>query len=433
MNTIKKNLSYLLLFNWIFLWGSINTSPAQIYFFGGSYAESINAARILFALLTSMLISIYFVYIFLREKVQIKKIHFFFFLFFFSQILGLFLNKERNFNIENLYLVVLCIGSVCSIILCDHRKTNSLIIYFFYISILFITFSFIFTILGKFHELTNLNFYKIFAEHDLNLLGESNPRITGVSRMLAIINLFLILHFFKSKNFYLKYFLVIFLILTELLLLFMQSRGTLICYFFSTFIIIFFLIKNKNAFRVKYFFLFIMLPILIYFFINNFFLSQNLSNRENININNRIMTTSGSGRYEIWHYTIRNYEYKNFFGYGPNGDRFFLKNFYYKERFGDNTSNIFLHSLVSGGIVSVFILILIFIEIFKIIVNSKKKFFSYNNSLFLNFSIVCLTFFLIRSFFENSFGLFSIDFLITYLSISFITISAKNYKANERF
>ena len=59
-----------------------------------------------------------------------------------------------------------------------------------------------------------------YAEHDLNLLGQANPRITGISRMLAIINLFLILHFFKLKNFYFKNFLLFFLLLSTILFFF---------------------------------------------------------------------------------------------------------------------------------------------------------------------------------------------------------------------
>ena len=45
MNKIKKNLPYLFLFNWVFLWGSINASPDQIYFFGTSFVKSIKQKR----------------------------------------------------------------------------------------------------------------------------------------------------------------------------------------------------------------------------------------------------------------------------------------------------------------------------------------------------------------------------------------------------
>jgi hypothetical protein len=421
----KKNklLSVFFVFYWILLWASINTEPSEIYFFNEGYKQSINAARILFPLLASILILYIYIYVFLSEKIKLKKIEIFFLLFFTSQIIGLYFNKERSFDINNLYLAILAIGSICLFTLCNHKQINNIIKYFIYISILFLVLALVFTFLGKFDELKNLDFYKIFSEKDEDLLGKSNPRITGISRMLAIINLFLILHFFKLKNFYFKYFLLFFLLLSTILLFFMQSRGTLLCYFISITIVIFFLNRNKNSFKLKYFFILFLLPILFYFFINYFFSSRNYLVEQNVKIKSRILTSTTSGRYEIWSYTIKNNNYTKNFGYGPNGDRFFLKNFDKKNIYGDNTSNIWLYSLVSGGVVSVFFLVLIFFEIIKILTYIKK--INYKNYIYLNFSTVCLVFFLIRSIFENSFGLFSIDFLITYLSLSYITTSTQ--------
>jgi hypothetical protein len=52
----SKTLSFFFIFYWILLWASINTAPGEIYFFNEGYKQSINAARILFPLLASMLI-----------------------------------------------------------------------------------------------------------------------------------------------------------------------------------------------------------------------------------------------------------------------------------------------------------------------------------------------------------------------------------------
>ena len=331
----------------------------------------------------------------------------------------MYFNRERSFDINNLYLVILAIGCICLFAVCNHKKNNYIFKYFIFVSILFLIFALIFVFVGKYHQLINLNFYEIFSEHDNNLLGQANPRITGISRMLAIINLFLILFFLKLKNFYFKLFLLFFLLLFTILLFFMQSRGTLVCYFFSIVFIVFFFTNNK----LKYFFILALLPIMFYFFFNHFFLnSKNLADKHT-QINNRILTTTTSGRYEIWSYTIKNYKYKKVFGYGPNGDRFFLKNFDKKKRYGNNISNIWLYALVSGGVISIFFLVLIFFEIIKILAYIKK--INYKNCIYLNFSSVCLVFFLVRSIFENSFGLFSIDFLITYLSLSYIITSTQ--------
>ena len=90
-----------------------------------------------------------------------------------------------------------------------------------------------------------------------------------------------------------------------------------------------------------------------------------------------------------------------------------------KNKYGDNTSNALLYSLVSGGYPSIFFLILIYFEIIKIFIVYKEKILM-NKSIYINFSVACLIFFSIRSFFENSFSLFSIDFLIAYMSIAYI-------------
>ena len=135
----NKTLSIFFIFYWILLWASINTAPVEIYFFNEGYKQSINAARILFPLLASMLIFFLYVYIYLSEKIKLKKIEIFFLLFFISQIVGLYFNEERSFNINNLYLAILAIGSICLFTLCNHKRINNIIKYFsqFFQNILF--------------------------------------------------------------------------------------------------------------------------------------------------------------------------------------------------------------------------------------------------------------------------------------------------------
>ena len=429
MTKKKKICLCLFLLHWIFLWASINTNPNEIYLFGQNFSKSINSMRILLALTSTALISLYFFFTLFFEKIKIEKIHLFFILYFSSQLLGLYLNEERIFNAYNSYLPILALGSIFLFSLCNHTGANNLIKYFFTICILFLIAVFVLVLVFKFPEMTNLNFYKAFANHDNNFLGNANPRITGLSRMLAIINLFFILYFFKLNNFYLKKILITLLIIFSVILIFMQSRGTLVCYFFTATIIILFLINKKNNFRVKYFLLLVALPIALYLFSNNNLISKNTEHSNAINTHNRIISTNLSGRFDIWSYTLNNHDYKKIFGYGANGDRFLLKKFDKKNRYGDNTSNILLYSLVSGGVASVVFLILIFAEIVKIFFQNKKYFFSYKNSFYVNFSIVCLIFFTVRSLFENSFGLFSTDFLIIYVSISYILVSVRGFES----
>jgi O-antigen ligase len=206
----------------------------------------------------------------------------------------------------------------------------------------------------------------------------------------------------------------------------MQSRGTLVCYFSSMAFIIFFITRNDKNYKIKKILIFIIIPIFLYFSVNHY-INENIKKEDEIKTYNRILYTHTGGRTSIWSYILNNYEYKKIFGYGPQGDRFFLKDFEKKKYFGDNASNIFIYSLVSGGIISLLFLILIFFNIFLIIkkfIKNKSTNF-YENSLIKNFSIICLIFFSIRSIFENSFGVFGVDFLITYLSLSYL-VSLKN-------
>lgn len=414
----EKSLFFsLFIFFWIILWGSINTAPYEIVNLGKNFTQSINSLRILLALVSTVLITCYFLFVFFFKNIKIEKINYFFLLFFFSQIIGLYLNKEKHFDIQSLYLVILSIGTIFLFILCNYFRINNIIKKFILIGVLFLCTVLILSISIKLNDLKDLNFYEAFNNNNLNPMGQANPRITGLSRTLAIINLFIIVFFFNLKKSYFKKILKVFFVLSSTLIIFMQSRGSIICYFFSLGFIIFYLINSNRNFKIKYFFLFILLPFILYFVFNN-----NLNNKfinENKIESNRILSTSSSGRYEIFIHTLKNYDYNKFFGYGPNGDRFFLKDFDKKNKYGDNTSNTLLYSLVSGGYPSIFFLILIYFEIIKILIVCKEKILIYK-SIYINFSFACLIFFSIRSFFENSFGLFSIDFLIAYMSIAYI-------------
>ena len=221
--------------------------------------------------------------------------------------------------------------------------------------------------------------------------------------------------------------MVILITTISVIILFFQSRGTLLCYYASLAVLIFFLQDAKKSFKLKNFLILVVLPLILYFsantYINKNLLFNNDSHVWQDRVNDRLLIRNTSGRIKAWNYSLKNYNYKKIFGYGPQGDRFFLKDFNdtNKKGYGDNSSNIFVYTLLSGGIISITLLILFFYEILKIFIKNKKLIFLNKNSIYLNFSILCLIFFSIRSLFENSFGLFSIDFLIMCLSVFFIT------------
>jgi len=142
----------------------------------------------------------------------------------------------------------------------------------------------------------------------------------------------------------------------------------------------------------------------------------------------------------LWTNALDRYEKNKLFGYGPQADRIILLD---PSDFdsGNNVSNAMIYALLSGGYFSLIILILIyfyaaymFLKFFlvnKIFLNQLEI---NKENIFVVISLVYTVFFIIRSLFENSFGVFSIDFLILILSLFVIEnqISKKLYLKSLR-
>jgi hypothetical protein len=272
----KKILSYFLLLHWLLLFASINTYPFEISYFGEGFIKNLNAIRLSLALISSVLLTTYTCYIFILRKIKINKINLYFFIIFICQLLGLYLNEARDFDISNIYLVILSFGVICLFILIHHYKLNEIYKHFFTALILFLIGATIITLLPKLKGINFLNFYEIFNEKNSNILLQVNARITGLSRMLAIINLFLFLYFFKLKISFFKTLIGFFFFTNTIILLFMQSRGTLLCYFASILFIIFFLYDVKKDSKFKIIFVFIAIPILLYYSVYFFNLAYSI-------------------------------------------------------------------------------------------------------------------------------------------------------------
>ena len=430
----QKIFSFLFIGYWIILWFSINTSPIEegllstldLIDFSKSIGKSFGFFRIVLALLCTYLIILYFIYIFFWQANKINKIYLFIILTFISQLIGLYFNQEKTFDVFNSFLAFLSIGTVCLFALCDQIKVQNILKYFFWTSLLILTLIFITILSFKLPEIKNFDFYSLFSEKDSNIFTHNNPRISGLSRTLAVLNLFLILYFFSLKKYYFKKILLFFSLSISLLLLLMESRGTLLSYFVTLTFITLFLVQKNTIFKIKYFLILIVFPIVLSISIfNNHTSKESLTKNDKI-FNSRIVAAHSSGRLEIWTYTLKSYDYKKIFGYGPQGDRFFLKETEYIDKgYGNNSSNILLYTLLSGGLISIFFWILVFFEIFKTFIKNKNSFLLNRNNYYLNFSISCIVFFLVRSMIENSFGLFSIDFLMVILSIVYMLNSFK--------
>lgn len=416
---IITNLSFFFFSGiWIVFWASINTMPFEIYLFGENIIKSINSLRLIFALAVSVLLVAYFFFKFKdKKKKYLPKSNdlILFLLLFLSYLISLFFNNERNFNLDNVYLVILSIGTIFLYFIINKNNLKKNLENFIQINIFFLFLICFIIIVPKFNNLINVNFdfYQVFSPKDGNILEQVNPRITGISRSIAVINLFIFALFLNTNIKYLKYFLFLIFLFLSFLILMMQSRGTILCFHGSVYLL---LIFTKKLHRIKSFL------IIFTIIISNFLFFQMISGKqldnETSNYQTRVLNQSTSGRIDIWRYTINNYNYKNLIGFGPQGDRFFLSRYENNNNFGNNSSNAIVYAFLSGGYLAAILMILIYLSLLK-----KLKYlfqFQTKSNIYLTFSLLIIIFFLIRSLFENSFTLFSIDYLLIFPSILYI-------------
>ena len=402
---------------WILFWLSINTMPFEIYLFGESFIKSINSLRLLIPLILSIFLIIFSLY-----KLSFAKVLFYFkeynstylFLFLFStQFVSIIFNDYRNFNLDNIYLVILSYGTIFLFLTVNSDREKKLK-YFLKINIFFLCLVCLVILSPKVDDIISnkLNFYFIFAELDGNILKQVNPRITGLSRSFAILSLFMLAFYFNNKNQYYKLLILIIFLIFNFFIITMESRGTILCFFLSTIFIILFL--NSSEINVK-------IILIVTLIISNLtFLkisSKEIINIKDNNANFRLFNTNSSGRVEIWKHIVKNNDYKKFLGLGSQGDRYFLKNYKNKDIFGNNSSNAFLYTLLSGGYLGLIFLLMIYFNLLRKIFYGIKQ--TYHDP-YYTFSVSVILFFLIRSLFENSFGLFSIDYLLIFSSILYI-------------
>lgn len=443
----KNIFFYLLIIYWVSLWISINVGPLRsglldtIYSinFSKSYFKSITSIRFITTLIITSCFITYFIIRNIKIKNKIDKVHIYFFIYFISQLIGLYFNDEKNFDIFNSFLAIFGLGTV-ALFAVSQNYNKDYLKYFLKISIIFLFIMLFIIFFSKINEINSISFYSLFSAQGTNILDNPLSRISGLSRTLALINLFLILYFVKSNLIFYKNKFFYLITILSILIFFMQSRATLICLIVSILFIILFFCEKKVITKLKNFTLLLIIPISVNYLI---IVNENVKN-ESENLNEmRIFSAHTGGRLTLWKDTIKNYDKKKLFGYGPQGDRFFLSSKVTsddfglkKDReyhgFGNNVSNMFLYALLSGGIFSVGSIILIFYEILKVLIKNKNQLFSKKNSINLNFSLTCLIFLLIRSVFENSFALFSVDFLLFYLSIVYVLNSSKSIEKGPK-
>ena len=123
----------------------------------------------------------------------------------------------------------------------------------------------------------------------------------------------------------------------------------------------------------------------------------------------------------MWETAIKKYEKNKFVGYGPQADRFLLTDLHKLKHYGSNVSNGIIYAFLCSGYIAIIIFLFIYYKIAYLIYNFfYKKIYLRKLDISIKISIVLLIFFSIRSLIENSFSLFSIDFLLFLISITIV-------------
>ena len=367
------------------------------------------------------------------------------YLFFLFMIIPFFL-YDRNITFMELYFFILSMGCISYFNILLYLKKYHLIQKTLILSILISSLSAFFLIMLKIEDINlfSANYYNLSKFED-SFLGYYFPRITGISRSIAILSLMCLFFFLKNNK---KLYLIITILLNFFIWKF-QSRGTIIAYGFSALFIITFFNDFKIKFIFKNIFLFFFLPVLLSMFVispqnesifddmkKKITSSNQIKEKENdktqiiqgktkiiqdktkiiqeeIRLLKKfpvIQDKTGSGRVVLWEEGLKNFKYK--MGHGIQADRHLLTE---NPKFGTNISNAYLYSLLSGGYGSLIILVLLIciftFQIINIFLLKKKKLKKINKYKTLSYTII--SFFLLRSMIENSFTVFGTDLLIT--------------------
>ena len=428
--TKKINTKFIILIFiflvWVSMWISINALPYEIKNITKSFVQFLNASRSIGAILFSLisLTLLFFLIIFKKIK-KFSLILILFSLYFIFQLIGLITNDTRVTDIHSTYLLLYALSTISIFIIIDNQKNYRILPYFFYFALTILTIAYLIILsqsIDNFIAIIGGNLYNLLHPDEL-FFYQAPPRISGLTRAFAIISLSLLVIFAYDKKIKVLspiiFSLVIFL---SMFIWISQSRGTIICYY-ST--LIFFIVFLNDLNKFKKFLIIVSITTISIIASNEIikFAKKNIYKVEG-DLVLRVLKkeTGSSGRITLWKSALERFEKKKIFGYGPQADRILLKD--YNKKYGNNVSNSIMYSLLSGGYFSLATLIIIYMYSAYIILNFfliNKVFFSKfkitKENIFVVISLVYTVFFIIRSLFENSFGVFSIDFLILILSL----------------
>lgn len=460
MSINTKNLhfkDFIKLIPWIIIILSIGTQPSDLELIGTSKASTFNALRILSALIMSIMIIIFFfvdiVSNFIKKKNNINEkskyfVYYLFLIYFIFQVFGYFLNfaelKDSDFE-HNIYLIILSFAFIVYFFLIKKKlssKTLKFFLFFLYFLICLSGVVFAIIHLGK-SNLESANYFSLYnsvlSEHQF-FLNHELPRVTGISRTLSILNIILIFLYFYNVKKKIKFGILLFILILSVLIFAFQSRGTIICFVLSTFFLIF--LFNCETLKDKFLILTTAIILSYLSFETIRFITFEFIKNDNNEVivpfdkdmidsivkdKNRMLNFTSSGRTELWKQGIKKFKKNNFFGYGPQADRYLLRE-NIKIHTTNNISNGYLYSFLSGGYFGFFVFLIIIINLCFFLYKSLfvNKIYNKNNHILEKLSLTIFFYFLIRLNFENSFAVFGIDFILIFTSIGLFHLN-RNY------
>jgi len=431
VNKLKKIFPFILFLIFFF---SINSEPWKINIFldEKSFNDYINYFRGILPIISGFFILCYV--IINKKKFEIADIiAIIFFLYFLLQRFGLLINfpinEEDNFYYR-IYFLLLLFFSIFLFLSIKKNYLNKILI-LMTILILVVNLYFLTIATFEFFFINKKPFYylKIFQAEN-TILGSPSIRSTGLARINLILFIFTLVYLEQIK----KNYIIFFIILNLLCIILLQSRVNIYSFYFFLIFYLFFFKNIKIKQRIKLFIIFSCIPLLIYHsikFDQSSSSSSSSSSSIGANVKNNIIFNPSkhesidnfsTGRYTIWKDLLSSK--KNFkqitFGFGTQADRVLTAPSYF------SASNAYVYIFISSGIIGLIIILsfLIFLiyRIVKLIF--VNKIFSKNGNILLKFSILLLTYLLIRSLVESSFAVYGIDYLFFILSSKIIILSA---------
>jgi len=434
----NKYYDYIITIFWLLAISSINTIQDNFFdiFIIRDHVNILIYINFIRFIIPTIILAILFIFfIYLKKKLNLFIIY-----LFLSGLwqLIILLTINRNINEIGNYQLILNLFSVLLIIYVGYYFcSETLLRKILYINLIFISFiAIIFSknLISEF--INNVNIYNLYGTESLAPLGQTfmqpNPRITGITRMILIIFYFFFFLNKKINNIIFNYPIYLLLYLQVLLIYFFETRtgllGILIFVFYYLFID-----NTKVNKKIIFLFIIIIMPFISYKLTQIIRRDNNAKLNNNIAIMERLTEVTSSGRTTIWTNSIEQIrKRKIIFGRGPQADRKLLINYENSNKgihnYDNNASNALIYSYLCGGVFSFTLLILTYYKIFRLLIktyNNRKGLLEQDP--LIEFSFLTLILILVRSFFENSFALFSVD-LIFILPCYLIIEQKKYYK-----